>query len=70
MRTQLDEFYNIAINLRDCAQASNHIGNPFTKEGVSSYTQYIDLTDDLYKCYNSLANYFSMLGAHMHDQVF
>lgn len=69
MRVQLDEFYAIALALKECAHASKRIGDPFTKEGVSLYAQYIELTDDLYKCYNSLIDYFSLISAYTHDKV-
>lgn len=69
MRMKLDEFYAIALALRDCAQDSSRVGNPLTKEGVSLYAQYIELTDDLYKCYNSLIDYFSLISAYTHDKV-
>lgn len=69
MRVKLDEFYTTALALADCASICSRIGNPFTEDGVSSYMQYTGLVDDLYKCYNEIDNYFSMLGAHMHDQI-
>lgn len=70
MRMKLDEFYVVALDLRDCAQVSSHIGNPATKEGVSSYTQYIELMDNLYKYYNDVTDYFSLIGAYKHNQIY
>jgi len=69
MRMKLDEFYAIALALRDCAQDSSRVGNPLTKEGISSYTQYIELMDDLYKCYNDIVGYFSLVGTYAHDRI-
>ena len=69
MRVKLDEFYIIASELKDCAYICSHIGNPFSRESVSSYMQYTNLADDLYRCYNDISDYLSVIGAHLHDQL-
>lgn len=66
----LDSLYNTAIAFRDCRNKALKVGDPYTKEGVSAYIEYLSLMDRLNVQFSTADDYFALLMFYVNNTSF
>lgn len=70
IRLLVNDIYDLALRFKDCRDKSLRIGNPFDREGVTTYIEYISLMDTLNVQFCNLDDYLALAMSYINNVVY